>query len=168
MQSVTLGAVTLLECVSCDGLWVQAEAFERICANREAQSAVLHRSAVSAPALEKRVSYRPCVRCGTMMNRINFARLSGTIVDVCKGHGTFLDQGELEAVVAFIQAGGLDRARQRQIEDLKEQERRLRDQQARLAATGSGSTADSLYLDAGMGIGESLFAFDTLISLFRE
>ena len=60
------------------------------------------------------------------MNRLNFGRLSGTIVDVCKGHGTFLDAGELHAIVRFIQGGGLDRARQRQIDDLKEQEQRLR------------------------------------------
>ena len=128
MQSIALGALSLIECVSCDGLWVDAEAFERICADREAQAAVLHRSAIRAPAFEKRVTYRPCVRCGTMMNRVNFARLSGTIVDVCKGHGTFLDAGELHGIVRFIQGGGLDRARERQIEDLKEQEKRLREQ----------------------------------------
>jgi hypothetical protein len=61
-----------------------------------------------------------------MMNRLNFGRLSGTVVDVCRGHGTFLDAGELHAIVRFIQGGGLDRARQRQIEELKEQERQLR------------------------------------------
>ena len=59
------------------------------------------------------------------MNRLNFGRLSGTVVDVCKGHGTFLDAGELHAIVSFIQGGGLDRARQRQIEELKEEQRRL-------------------------------------------
>jgi len=85
-------------------------------------------------------------------------------VDVCKGHGTFLDAGELQAIVGFIQAGGLERARQRQIDDLKEQEKRLRDQEARLAATRYGASAASpAYLDAGMRIG-----FDSLISLFRE
>ena len=60
------------------------------------------------------------------MNRLNFGRLSGTIVDVCRGHGTFLDKGELHRIVRFIQGGGLDRARQRQLEDLKDEESRLR------------------------------------------
>ena len=64
------------------------------------------------------------------MNRHNFGRLSGTIVDVCKGHGTYLDAGELHGIVSFVQRGGLDRARQRQIEELKEEERRLRAAQA--------------------------------------
>jgi Zn-finger nucleic acid-binding protein len=162
MQSVAVGAVTMIECVSCDGLWVDAEAFERMCADRESQAAVLHRGDARAPALEKRVSYRPCVRCGTMMNRVNFARLSGTILDVCKGHGTFLDQGELQAIVAFIQAGGIERARQRQIDDLKEQEMRLRAQESRLGVARSGiSTAQSPYFSAGLN-------FDSLISLFTD
>jgi hypothetical protein len=47
-------------------------------------------------------------------------------VDVCKGHGTLLDAGELHLIVKFIQAGGLDRARQRQIEELKDAEAHLR------------------------------------------
>ena len=64
------------------------------------------------------------------MNRLNFGRLSGTIVDVCRGHGTFLDAGELHAVVTFIQQGGLDRMRAREIDDLKEEQRRLRDVQS--------------------------------------
>ncbi len=75
------------------------------------------------------VKYRPCLRCGTMMNRVNFGKLSGAVIDVCRGHGTFLDAGELHQIVAFIQGGGLDRARARSIEDLKEEERRLKDLQ---------------------------------------
>lgn len=163
MQAVTVGTVTVLECVSCDGLWVEAEAFERICAEREAQAAVLHRGSASAPSVEKRVSYRPCVRCGTMMNRVNFARVSGTVVDVCKGHGTFLDRGELHALIRFIQDGGLERARQRQLEDLKEQERRLKEQERRVARANRASVSDSLYLDSGFSIG-----FDSLISIFSD
>jgi Zn-finger nucleic acid-binding protein len=141
---VSVGDVGILECTECDGLWLDAAAFERICADREAQAAVIHGGEGRTPGIEKRVSYRPCVRCGTMMNRVNFARLSGTIVDVCKGHGTFLDAGELQAIVGFIQGGGLDRARQRQIEDLKEQERRLKDQEARALSVVSAFWRNSV------------------------
>lgn len=135
MQSVRVGATTMLECDTCDGMWVDAGTFERLCADRESQAAVLHHRTPRAGAVERRVSYRPCVACGTMMNRVNFAKLSGTIVDVCSRHGTFLDAGELQAIVGFIQSGGLERARQRQIEDLKDAERRLREQAARLRST---------------------------------
>lgn len=152
MQAVSLGDVQMLECVSCDGLWFDAAAFEAICTSREAQASVLHRTASRPPALEKRVSYRPCLRCGTMMN---------TILDVCTGHGTFLDCGELQAIVGFIQGGGLERARQRQIEDLKEQEQRLRDQESRLAQTRYGSSPRP-------GTAAADFTFGSLISLFLE
>ena len=59
------------------------------------------------------------------MNRINFARLSGTVIDVCKGHGTFLDRGELHQVVRFILDGGMDRLRRVEREELIEEQRRL-------------------------------------------
>jgi Zn-finger nucleic acid-binding protein len=164
MQSISVGTLTLLDCVSCDGLWVDAETFERICADKEAQAAVLHGRPSSPPAIESRVSYRPCVRCGTMMNRVNFARLSGTIVDVCKGHGTFLDRGELQAIVTFIQGGGLERARARQIEELREQERRLKEQAARLANTSyKGGALEGGYFGSGSGL-----SFDGLISFLHE
>ncbi|MFL6280807.1 MAG: hypothetical protein ACJ731_11895, partial [Vicinamibacterales bacterium] len=100
--------------------------FERLCADRESRAAVLHRwTAERRPAGTPKVRYRPCVRCGKMMNRVNFGRLSGTIIDVCRGHGAFLDAGELHAIVTFIQAGGLDRARQREKDDLEEERHRL-------------------------------------------
>jgi Zn-finger nucleic acid-binding protein len=121
----------MLECGTCDGIWIDADVFEALCASSESQAAVLHRLGARTPvAADARVKYRKCLRCGTMMNRVNFGRLSGTIVDVCRGHGTFLDAGELHSVLAFIRTGGLDRTRERQIEDLREEQRRLRDQQA--------------------------------------
>jgi len=131
LEQVAIGGTSLLECTRCDGVWVEAEAFERICADRESQAAVLYRWTTTPPAVAVGpVRYRPCVRCGKMMNRMNFGRLSGTIVDVCRGHGTFLDTGELHAVVTFVQQGGLERMRAREIDDLKEEQRRLRDVQS--------------------------------------
>ncbi len=128
---MSIGATALLECPACDGVWLTSDEFERICANREAQAAVLHRwSGAPHAAAAGQVRYRPCVQCGTMMNRVNFGRLSGTIVDVCRGHGTFLDSGELHAIVAFVQGGGLDRMRARDIADLRDEQRRLREAQA--------------------------------------
>jgi Zn-finger nucleic acid-binding protein len=125
LQQVDLGGTPILECPACDGVWADAEVFERLCASKEAQAAVLHRYQAKAPNPAERVRYRKCVRCGKMMNRVNFGRTSGTVVDVCKGHGTYLDAGELAQIAAFIQGGGLEHARQRQIDELKDQERRL-------------------------------------------
>jgi Zn-finger nucleic acid-binding protein len=116
----------MLECRRCDGVWIDAATFEQMCSSSESRAAVLHRAPAAAPPAAQRVKYRPCVRCGKMMNRVNFGRLSGTIVDVCRGHGTFLDAGELHAIVTFIHGGGLERARQKDVEALKEQQRRAR------------------------------------------
>jgi Zn-finger nucleic acid-binding protein len=127
MREVQVGPIEMIECGKCSAVWVDAATFEQVCADAEAQAAVLHRWPDVPPRrVETVVRYRPCVSCGAMMNRINFGKLSGTVVDVCKGHGTFLDARELHQVVAFIRDGGLERARRRQLEDLKEEEGRLR------------------------------------------
>jgi Zn-finger nucleic acid-binding protein len=130
MHWVKVGATDLLECEGCDGTWLEATTFERLCADREGQAAALHheppeRAAAADKSADAAIHYRPCPRCGKLMNRINFGRVSGTVVDVCRGHGTFLDRGELHQVVQFILDGGLERARQRERDDLVEQQRRL-------------------------------------------
>ena len=128
MHEVQIGDTGLMECERCHAMWVDTATFEHICGDRDAQTAVLGQYGTPPPpsAAAAEVKYRRCVACGKMMNRLNFGRVSGTVVDVCKGHGVFLDAGELHQIVTFIQAGGLDRARQRQIDDLKEEEDRLR------------------------------------------
>jgi Zn-finger nucleic acid-binding protein len=140
MRLLNVGTTALFECEGCDGIWVDGETFEALCADREAQAAVLHQYA-DRPEPSRRVKYRPCTRCGKMMNRVNFARISGVVVDVCKGHGTFLDPGELHAIVRFIQGGGLERARSRQLEDLREQEKRSLEAERRLARDRGRSDA---------------------------
>jgi Zn-finger nucleic acid-binding protein len=130
MRRVVIGTSQMLECDACDGVWLDADDFERICADRESQTAVLHRFSTGERAAKAvRVQYRPCPRCHKMMNRVNFGRLSGAVVDVCKGHGTFLDAGELHQVVTFIVQGGLERAREREKEELRDGQRKLADEQ---------------------------------------
>jgi Zn-finger nucleic acid-binding protein len=143
MRELQIGDTALLECERCRGSWMDAASFEHVCADREAQAAFLHQfTSPARPAASGEVHYRKCVACGKMMNRINFGRLSGTVVDVCQGHGTFMDAGELHAVVTFIQGGGFDRARQRQIEDMKDEEARLRTAQS-VHQSGYGETSES-------------------------
>jgi Zn-finger nucleic acid-binding protein len=156
LHRVEIGSTPLLECAGCDGVWVDADVFERLCAQRESQTAVLQRlaprSAVKAAAP---VRYRPCLRCGKMMNRVNFGRLSGAVIDVCRGHGAFLDAGELHQIVTFIQEGGLDRARTQKLEELREGERRLNDLERkavteRHASGGTSWTASAQWDDTGL------------------
>jgi Zn-finger nucleic acid-binding protein len=133
LEKVTLGTTSLRECKDCDGLWVDVEMFEHICADREQQSAVLgaahFASAARSVSGQEHVRYVPCPECGQLMNRVNFARCSGVVVDVCKGHGTWFDKDELTEIVEFIRAGGLDQAREREKAQLEEERRRLQVEQ---------------------------------------
>jgi Zn-finger nucleic acid-binding protein len=141
MHWIRVGDVDLLECASCDGTWIEAAAFDRLCAQREQQAVIAQKGVESRKAATERrstaerVRYRPCPRCGKMMNRQNFGRLSGTIVDTCAGHGTFLDRGELHQVVRFILDGGFDRMRAAELARLKEEQQRLRDLERHLSRT---------------------------------
>jgi Zn-finger nucleic acid-binding protein len=141
MQALTIGSTTVRECERCSGLWVDVTSFEKICADREQQAAVLG-AASPAPRGEVneggKIRYAPCPHCGQLMNRINFARCSGVIVDICKGHGSWFDRDELTGIVEFIRAGGLDAARAREKAAIEEDRRQLR--QERLSVGGSGSS----------------------------
>jgi len=72
-----------------------------------------------------RISYAPCPQCGQLMNRVNFARCSGVVVDVCRGHGTWFDRDELREIVEFIRAGGLELARQKEKHELEFEREKL-------------------------------------------
>ena len=114
--------------------------FEKICADREHQAAVLG-AASPAPRGEVsdggKIRYAPCPQCAQLMNRINFARCSGVIVDICKGHGSWFDRDELTRIVEFIRAGGLDAAREREKAAIKEERRQLLQQQCSAGGLGS-------------------------------
>ncbi|HEX2882470.1 MAG TPA: hypothetical protein VHO25_23275, partial [Polyangiaceae bacterium] len=56
--------------------------------------------------------------CNELMNRHNFGKLSGVIVDVCVHHGVWFDDGELAQVLSFCSSG--------QLPDVEKLERFLR------------------------------------------
>ena len=68
------------------------------------------------------VRYVRCPVCRQLMNRTNFARMSGVIVDTCRFHGIWFDADELGKVMDFIARGGLQKARTVELEELKAEE----------------------------------------------
>jgi Zn-finger nucleic acid-binding protein len=125
---MSIATVQLHECGQCLGLWLDVASFEILCANREQQAAVLGAASLMPynPASEEpAVRYLPCPDCSKLMNRINFARCSGVIVDVCRGHGTWFDHAELSRIVEFISAGGLEASRTRERMAIEEERKRL-------------------------------------------
>lgn len=118
------------ECEHCEGLWLETAIFESICAHRENQSAVLGAATLATEhqaknANDEKVRYVPCPQCSQLMNRINFAKCSGVVVDVCKGHGTWFDCDELRQIVEFIRGGGMDVSRQKTLHEIEFQRQQL-------------------------------------------
>lgn len=128
------GETTLRECAKCDGLWVGVETFEEVCANHEKQAEVLR--VVRENIVHKtpaKIQYVPCPDCKNLMNRNNFAKISGVVVDICKQHGVWCDAEELPRMIEFIRQGGLDHAREKDKIYLEEQRKMLVEQQSRMA-----------------------------------
>ena len=56
--------------------------------------------------LNRPIRYMKCPECGVLMNRMNFGAMSGVVVDQCKEHGMWLDNGELVHLMEWKKAGG--------------------------------------------------------------
>lgn len=52
------------------------------------------------------VCYIKCPVCQQFMNRVNYGRKSGVVVNKCTAHGIWLDSGVLHHIVNWIDAGG--------------------------------------------------------------
>lgn len=140
LRLLEVATTNLRECDKCDGLWADTQTFESICANSEKQSAVLGFIGVRTSKAEMltKISYVRCPDCREMMNRNNFARSSGVIVDICKKHGVWFDADELPKIVEFIQKGGMEIAREKDRIDLEAERSRLRDEQRKLGMSDQG------------------------------
>jgi Zn-finger nucleic acid-binding protein len=104
------------ECGACGGLWLPVAVFEGICQEVESRgiSARLVWEARTRHGFEvtdaEQVRYIPCPVCQSLMNRRNFADVSGVIIDTCRDHGIWLDNQELNRIIRFIESGGLKRS----------------------------------------------------------
>jgi Zn-finger nucleic acid-binding protein len=142
LQSVLIGRTHLDECPKCEGLWADADSLRQICTDTEQQAAVLGMPAsqeAQSVGIEEHIHYIPCPVCKGLMNRVNFAHCSNVIVNVCGRHGTWFDKDELRRVVEFIRGGGIEKERQQQVEDLREQQIRT----ASVTAGGAWSIGDA-------------------------
>lgn len=95
----------------------------------------------SNPSRQYSVTYVPCPVCGSLMNRINYGRRSGVMVDICSTHGVWLDGGELRQLMEWVKAGGQLLTEQHKIQAQKEEKRRK--DQAIYTRMNPGSFASS-------------------------
>src|SRR5205814_3194949 len=143
MSRVMLGTSAISECGQCNGIWLDSKTFDQICNDREQQATAF--GAMFGPSQhvqgEPAARYVPCPVCNQIMNRINFAHRSGVVVDVCRPHGIWFDRDELRKIVEFIRAGGLDRARDEEKQQLDDARREL--EATRIASMSSDVNAMS-------------------------
>ena len=127
LKAQGIGGVPVQECGRCAGLWVPGEHFDALVKRAmEAARSNPMRGLGFAPkgptqATSSKVQYRRCPECDQPMHRKNFGRRSGTILDSCGDHGTWLDAKELEQVAEFVLSGGLEKAELQRLEDAKAQ-----------------------------------------------
>ncbi len=124
--------IVIDECGQCLGLFLDQTAIKRVIFDR-AQSradALLgaipkHEVSMTRPADKM---YVKCPICAQIMNRKLFAAGTGVIVDVCRAHGTYFDAGELPVIIEFVMQGGLEEAQRKDLERMRDQIRRERDE----------------------------------------
>ena len=135
LESLMIESIRLRECTRCGGLWTDVATFESIGANKENHSAMLNfvSSRTAEIPAQPVINYVPCPDCKQLMNRSNFARSSGVIIDLCKQHGVWFDRDELPKIIDFIDNGGLARSREKEKIALDEARSNLRDEQRKLA-----------------------------------
>lgn len=157
--------VPFLECHVCAGMWLTPDSF-RLLAD-EARDRVLppeltgsDGNAESDDTLgpQQGRMYRKCPDCSEWMHRKNFGSRSGVIVDLCKLHGVWFDNGELVRLLGWIKGGGEKLANQRAAEEAKAQQsssyhQGVIDRMARAGGVtfGGGSLTGSGFGDSGLG-----------------
>jgi Zn-finger nucleic acid-binding protein len=145
LHALQLGPTPVHECSACGGLWLDPATLQKLCDVRDEHAAVVSVLASRVPSSTvptDTVRYIPCPRCKKLMNRVNFAHSSGVIVDVCKSDGVWLDRGELQRVLEFVEKGGLAAARERQKEQLIDEQHKLaamQQRQGEMLVQGGGS-----------------------------
>jgi Zn-finger nucleic acid-binding protein len=166
LREIRLGTVELEECEVCVGMWVRLHVFQRLYAEEEKGSVVLgpelSQHQVQRGTVET-VRYVPCPECGKLMNRVNFAKRSGVVLDSCAAHGTWFDADELRRVIEFIRSGGLDQQRAHERMYLAE-ERRLLELKQRL---GDPASSD-LMSHSNAGSNLRVTALESMLYLFGE
>ncbi len=112
-------------CPQCHGVWLDKDEFRRATREITVYRKVKTKGEYIKNPVRGPVEYISCVRCGKLMNRRNFGKISGVIIDRCGKHGVWLDAGELGKIQHFIADGGLDRSRDKEIAKNRAEIRRV-------------------------------------------
>ena len=137
------GPGALHDCERCGGQFVDHALLKDLLEQREVYGKFAPRPPPRHNPLATPLRYIPCPLCGEIMLRKNFGRSSGVIVDVCSRHGMWFDRGELPRVLEFVEAGGLELARRRQLDEQRESQRAARVRKVEESLSGLSTPAGS-------------------------
>jgi Zn-finger nucleic acid-binding protein len=147
------GVAGFSECARCGGLFLTRASFDAVVRDAETRARARALDEAPAPAApEKGFHYRPCPVCRKFMNRSNFGGGSGVIVDVCGPHGAFLDRGELTRIVDFVEKGGWEKIKKREILRMDEDAAALESRKRAASGVGLGTPAS----EGGEGLSKVL------------
>lgn len=152
LRSRSVETVSFVECGSCAGLWLAYSDLDAMCERADTQDLAARALGETVPTRpvdpSKGPAYVPCPTCKSLMTRRNFGHSSGVLIDLCRGHGVWLDHRELERILAFVRAGGLAKARRNEVERLKREAERARSET--FAGWTPGASDDRLQRDIGL------------------
>lgn len=126
-----LGGIQIDRCDDCAGMWFddgELEVLPDALSERELAAEAVStleglRAAQSAASRE--VLYLLCPVCNEAMNRRNYERVSGIILNRCSGHGTWLDFVSGKALLSVFAEGRLPeiqaRARTAEADEIRRQ-----------------------------------------------
>lgn len=147
MPTRAIGGIGINECPKCNGLWVPGSRFDHLIAQaceaaRKAGPMLADKPSrgSSGNPFDKRVEYRKCPVCDAHMQRANFQKRSGVIIDRCHHHGTWLDADELAQIAQFVLGGGLGWAGEREYAMRTELDAMKRREAAAMARAIKGET----------------------------
>ncbi|MFQ6537752.1 MULTISPECIES: zf-TFIIB domain-containing protein [Aphanothece] len=157
LQLGPAGTISLGRCPDCMGLFLPLGSLELLLDQAvgrvwNVDHSLLQTLADSPRRSAAPVRYRPCPRCGELMNRRLQGQRSGVVVDQCRDHGLWLDAGELRQLLEWARAGGV-------LLDQERQAQQTRERQVDAPATW-GSPAE--------GSGEEMDLSTWLIRLLRQ
>ncbi|MFT7484972.1 MAG: Zn-finger nucleic acid-binding protein [Candidatus Paceibacteria bacterium] len=102
--------VDVTECGDCLGMWFTPALFQRVTEeagrkNAGTELTILGKTAATPTLKKETVKYIPCLKCGELMQRRQYthkSRSSGTVIDVCRGHGVWLDHEEIDRILQLV------------------------------------------------------------------
>ncbi len=120
------GALLIERCERCFGLFFDIGELEAYLESSNKRKSDINYHIITTLTNENHhqehpVMYLRCPVCKNLMNRINYGKKSGVVVNKCPNHGIWLDSGCLDHLVGWTRAGGMELDRICK-EEAKEQE----------------------------------------------